>query len=53
MSRHGLIIAKMTAMGSLHITNAGHFTNVTKERLNGFKDLTAGQNVNVVQRERL
>ena len=51
MSLHGHIIAKMTAMGSLHITNAGYFTNVTKERLNGFKDLAGGQNVNIVQKE--
>jgi len=51
MSLHGHIIAKMTDMGSLYITNAGYFTNVTKERLNGFKDLSAGQNVNIVQKE--
>lgn len=51
MSLHGSIIAKMTAMGSLYITNAGYFTKVTKERLNGFKDLAGGQNVNIVQKE--
>lgn len=39
---HGNLIAESSDTG-LKITNAGYFTNVTKERLNGFPGITINQ----------
>jgi len=41
---HGNLIARQNRKEGLLITNAGYFTNVTKERLNAFP------NVNIVQK---
>lgn len=40
---HGHLIAHMDASGLLRVTNAGYFTNVTKERLNGLPGVSIHQ----------
>lgn len=40
---HGHLIAHMDSSGKLRITNAGFFTNVTKERLNGLPGVSIYQ----------
>lgn len=43
MYLHGHLIAVIDLMGNLWVTNAGYFTNVTKERLNGIPTVTVQQ----------
>jgi hypothetical protein len=43
MRLHGNLIAKIDADGTLAITNAGWFTNTTKERLNGIPGVSICQ----------
>lgn len=43
MYLHGHLIAVIDLMGNLWVTNAGYFTNVTKERLNGIPTVTVKQ----------
>ena len=43
MYLHGHLIAVIDLMGSIWVTNAGYFTNVTKERLNGIPTVSVNQ----------
>ena len=39
----GHLIAMIDLMGNIKVTNAGYFTNTTKERLNGIPTVTVNQ----------
>lgn len=43
MYLHGHLIAIIDLLGNIRVTNAGYFTNVTKERLNGIPTVTVQQ----------
>lgn len=43
MYLHGHLIAVIDLMGSIKVTNAGYFTNTTKERLNGIPTVSVNQ----------
>lgn len=43
MYLHGHLIAMIDLMGNIKVTNAGYFTNVTKERLNGIPTVAISQ----------
>lgn len=43
MYLHGHLIAVIDLMGNIKVTNAGYFTNVTKERLNGIPSVSVKQ----------
>lgn len=43
MYLHGHLIAVIDLMGNIKVTNAGYFTNTTKERLNGIPTVTVNQ----------
>lgn len=43
MYLHGHLIAMIDLLGNIKVTNAGYFTNTTKERLNGIPTVTVKQ----------
>lgn len=43
MYLHGHLIAMIDLLGNIRVTNAGYFTNVTKERLNGIPTVAVKQ----------
>lgn len=43
MYLHGHLIAVIDLVGTIKVTNAGYFTNVTKARLNGIPTVTVQQ----------
>lgn len=43
MYLHGHLIAVIDLMGNIYVTNAGYFTNTTKERLNGIPTVSVKQ----------
>ena len=43
MYLHGHLIATIDSLGNIRVSNAGYFTNVTKERLNGIPAVTVNQ----------
>lgn len=43
MYLHGRMIAVINLMGNIWVTNAGYFTNTTKERLNGIPTVTVNE----------
>lgn len=43
MYLHGHLIAIIDLMGNIKVSNAGYFTNTTKERLNGIPTVTVNQ----------